>query len=283
MAPALGGLILFVVFPFLLALFLSFTNMRLGSPLAMEYVGLEQFRRLFQDPGFWHALINNGLFALLVVPLQTALALMLALLCNQALAGMALFRTLFFMPVVFPLSLVAVVWVLIFAPGSEGMMNHLLHTLSFGLWQARDFLHDRHWALPAIMLTSIWQGAGFQMVILLAALQAIPSELYESASIDGAGSWQRFWHVTLPQLRNALIFTVLVTTILAFRLFDQVQVMTRGGPLDASTTLMYEAVTAAFQRQQVAYGSAITVVLFVFVLLITALQRRLLRQNREVA
>jgi multiple sugar transport system permease protein len=120
------------------------------------------------------------------------------------------------------------------------------------------------------------------MVILLAALQAIPSELYESASIDGARPWQQFWHVTLPQLRNALVFTVLVTTILAFRLFDQVQVMTRGGPLDATTTLMYEAVTAAFQRQQVAYGSAITVVLFVIVLSITVVQRRLLRQYREV-
>jgi len=121
------------------------------------------------------------------------------------------------------------------------------------------------------------------MVILLAGLQAIPGELYEAAAIDGAGRLQRLWYVTLPQLRNTLIFTVLVTTILAFRLFDQVQIMTRGGPRHASTTVMFEAVQAAFTRQQVASGAAMTVVLFTVVLLITGLQRRVARQVREVA
>ena len=121
------------------------------------------------------------------------------------------------------------------------------------------------------------------MVILLAGLQAIPAELYEAAAIDGAGRWQRFWHVTLPQLRNTLIFVVLVTSILAFRLFDQVQIMTQGGPHDATTTVMFEAVQEAFARQQVARGAAMSVVLFLVVLLISWLQRRLARQEREVA
>jgi multiple sugar transport system permease protein len=187
------------------------------------------------------------------------------------------------MPVVFPLSLVAIVWVLIFAPGPNGMMNALLEMLSFGFWQPRDFLHDQLLALPAIMITSIWQGVGFQMVIILAGLQAIPAELYEAAAIDGASRWQQFWRVTLPQLRNTLIFVVLVTTILAFRLFDQVQIMTQGGPLNATTTAMFEAVQAAFGRQQVAKGAAMTVVLFVIVLLITLLQRRIVKQEREIA
>jgi multiple sugar transport system permease protein len=261
---------------------LAFTNLRLGSPLPLEYVGLEQFRRIFGDEAFHRALINNTAFALLVVPLQTVLALMLALLLNRPLTGMAWFRTLFFMPVVFPLSLVAVVWVLIFAPGPGGMMNATLDTISFGAWTPRDFLHDPQLALPAIMITSIWQGMGFQMVIILAGLQAIPRELYEAARIDGATQWNQFRHVTLPQLRNTLIFVVLVTTILAFRLFDQVQIMTQGGPHFATTTAMYEAVQAAFARQQVARGAAATVVLFGIVLLITVLQRRLLRQEREV-
>jgi len=281
-APSLIGLLLFVALPFVLAIVLAFTNLRLGSPLPLEYVGLEQFRRIFADEAFHRALINNAIFALLVVPLQTVLALMLALVLNRRLAGMAWFRTLFFMPVVFPLSLVAVVWVLIFAPGPGGMMNAALDTVTFGAWAPRDFLHDPQLALPAIMLTSIWQGMGFQMVIILAGLQAIPRELYEAARIDGASQWNQFLHVTLPQLRNTLIFVVLVTTILAFRLFDQVQIMTQGGPHYATTTAMYEAVQSAFERQQVARGSAITVVLFVVVLLITALQRRLLRQEREV-
>jgi multiple sugar transport system permease protein len=281
-APTLIGLILFVALPFVLAIVLAFTNLRLGSPLPLEYVGLEQFRRIFADDAFHHALINNATFAVLVVPLQTVLALMLALLLNRRLAGMAWYRTLFFMPVVFPLSLVAVVWVLIFAPGPGGMMNAVLETLSFGAWTPRDFLHDPQLALPAVMLTSVWQGMGFQMVIILAGLQAIPRELYEAARIDGASQWNQFLHVTLPQLRNTLIFVVLVTTVLAFRLFDQVQIMTQGGPHYATTTAMYEAVQSAFERQQVARGSAITVVLFGIVLLITALQRRLLRQQREV-
>jgi multiple sugar transport system permease protein len=281
-APALAGLLVFVALPFALALAMAFTNLRLGSPLPVEFTGLRQFSRIFADPAFTRALLNNFLFALLAVPLQTALALGLALLLHQPLKGRALFRTLFFMPVVSPLSLVAVVWILIYAPGPDGMMNSLLSLLSFGHWQPRDFLHDPYWALPAIMLTSIWQGTGFQMVILLAGLQGIPQELYEAARIDGAGALARFVHVTLPQLRNTLIFVVLVTTILAFRLFDQVQIMTQGGPRNATTTVMYEAVQAAFGRQQVALGSAMTVVLFVVVLLITLIQRRVARQQRVI-
>jgi multiple sugar transport system permease protein len=282
-APALLGLLVFVALPFVLAVVLAFTNLRLGSPLPLEFVGLEQFRRIFTDPAFLRALFNNTLFALVVVPLQTLLALALALLLQRRLRGRALFRTLFFMPVVFPLSLIAVVWVLIYAPGPGGMMNSFLHLVTGGAWEARDFLHDPRLALPAIMLTSLWQGAGFQMVILLAGLQAIPGELYEAAAIDGAGPLRRLWYVTLPQLRNTLIFTVLVTTILAFRLFDQVQIMTRGGPQHATTTVMYEAVQAAFTRQQVASGAAMTVVLFTVVLLVTWLQRHVARPLREVA
>lgn len=278
--PALAGLLIFMVIPFLLAIALSFTNLRLGSPLPLEFVGPTQFLRLLDDDAFIRALVNNLVFAVVVVPVQTLLALGLALLLNQPLKGRALFRTLFFMPVVFPLSLVSVVWILVYAPGPDGMLNSFLQLISFDHWQPRDFLHDPWLALPAIMLTSIWQGVGFQMVILLAGLQSIPGELYEAARIDGAGRWQRFWHITLPQLRNTLIFVMLVTTILAFRLFEQVQIMTHGGPRHATTTVMYEAVQAAFSRQQVARGAAITVIFFLVVLLVTAVQRRFARQER---
>ncbi len=281
-APALLGLSVFVAVPFALAIGLAFTNLRLGSPLPLEFVGIEQFRRIFGEPSFIRALLNNVLFVVLVVPLQTLLALGLALLLHRNLRGRVWFRTLFFLPVVFPLSLVAVVWVLIYAPGPNGMLNGFLQLVTLHAWQPRDFLHDPLFALPAIMLTSIWQGAGFQMVILLAGLQAIPQELYEAAAMDGAGPGRRLRHVTLPQLRNTLIFTVLVTTILAFRLFDQVQIMTQGGPRNASTTVMFEAVQAAFNRQQVALGAAMSVVLFVVVLLVSWLQQRLARQSREV-
>lgn len=279
-APALAGLALFVLLPFLLAFALSFTNLRFGSPLPLRFMGFTQYKRIFAEPAFLYALRNNGLFALLVVPLQTGLALFLSLLLNQPLRGMILFRTLFFMPVVFPLSLVAVVWILIFAPGPGGMLNSLLSLLFFGNWTPVDFLHQQTYALPAITLTSIWQGAGFQMVILLAALQSIPQELYEAAQTDGAGRWQQFLHITLPQLKNALVFVMLVTTILAFRLFDQVQIMTRGGPNHATTTVMYETVNTAFGSQQVAKGAAMTVVFFIIVLALTLLQRIIIKQEK---
>jgi multiple sugar transport system permease protein len=281
-APALAGLAAFILLPFLLAVGLSFTNLRMASPLPVEFVGLENYRLAFGEPGFRRGLFNNVLFALIVVPVQTALGLGLAVLLNNRFRGRLVFRTLFFMPVVFPLSLVAVVWVLIFAPGPDGVLNAVLGTLTLGAWQARDFLNDPVWALPAIMVTSVWQGAGFQMVILLAGLQAIPRQLYEAAAVDGAGPLRRFLHVTLPGLRNPLIFVVIVTTILAFRVFDQVRIMTRGGPQDASTTVIHEVVRTAFDQGLVAPGAAMSVVFFVIVLAVTLALRALMRQREEV-
>jgi multiple sugar transport system permease protein len=164
------------------------------------------------------------------------------------------------------------------------MLNAFLETVTFGAWDTgTDFLRNGTWALPAIILMSMWQGAGFQMVIILAGLQGIPQSLYEAAATDKASAWNQFLYVTLPGLRNTLIFVVLVTTILAFRLFDQIWIMTSGGPENATTTVMFETVTAAFRRQQVARGAAMTVVFFIIVLAITLLQRRILREEREIA
>lgn len=281
-APAVAGLTLFVALPFCLAVALSLTDLTLGSPLPLRFAGVEQYRRIFSDPAFLRALVNNALFAAIVVPVQTALALGLALLVDRELRGIALFRALFFLPVVFPLSLVSVVWVLIFAPGPDGMLNALLGVLTFGVWEPVDFLRHPLWALPAIMTTSVWQGVGLQMVVLLAGLQGVDRTLYDAAAVDGAGPWRRFFHVTLPQLRNPLAFVVVVTSILSFRVFDQVRIMTRGGPGDASTTVVYEAVRAAFDRGQVARGAAMAVVFFVLVLALTAAQRRLVRQRGEL-
>lgn len=279
--PAVLGLFFFIALPFILAFGFSFTNLRLGSPLPTEFISIEQFKRIFFDESFRRGLVNNGLFALTVVPVQTAIALALALLLNQKLKGISFFRTVFFMPVVFPMALLAVVWQLIYAPGPNGLMNGFLETITFGAWVPRDFLHDPALALPAIMILSIWQGAGFQMVILLAGLQHIPQHLYEAASIEGAGDFRKFIHITLPQLRNTLISVSLITTLLAFRLFDQIQIMTQGGPNNATTTVMFEAVRTAFERQQIGRGAAITVVFFLIVLSITALQQRFFRHETE--
>ncbi|MCO5799718.1 MAG: sugar ABC transporter permease [Dolichospermum sp. OL03] len=280
--PALIGLFLFLGLPFISAIILSFTNLRLGSPLPLEFIGLEQYFRILKDPSFLRALLNNGFFALFIVPVQTSIALGIAILLNQPLKGMAIFRTFFFMPVVFPMSLVSVVWILIYAPTPDGIMNSLMEFLTWGMWETTDFLRDSTFALPAIMLLSMWQGVGFQMVIILAGLQSIPEHLYEAAAIDGSNKINQFIYITLPQLRNTLIFVMLVTSILAFRLFDQIKIMTEGGPNNATTTVMYEAVKAAFEQQKMAKGAAMTVVFFLVVLVITIIQRVIVKQERAI-
>lgn len=281
--PAVLGLLLFLLLPFALAVGLSFTDFRFNSPLPMRWIGLENYSRLVDDEGFRRALLNNTLFAAIIVPLQTAGALGLALLVNRPLRRMIFFRTVFFMPVIYPMALVAVVWALLLAPGEIGILNQALHAITFGAWNPVDFLHERSTALPSIILMSLWQGVGYQMVILLAGLQSIPHELYEAAAIDRANAWQQFRHVTLPQLRNPLLFVMLVTTILSFRLFDQVWILTQGGPQDSTTTVMFESFVAARERNQVGLGSAMSVVFIAIVCLVALSQHFLVRQEKEVA
>jgi multiple sugar transport system permease protein len=272
--PALAGLGVFVAAPFLLALGLSFTDLRLGSPLPVSWVGLEQYVRVLSSTTFRRAFLNNLYFTAVVVPLQTALALAAALLLDRGLRGTAAARVVLLLPVVFPMALIAVVWELLYAPGPDGPLNALFGTLSFGAWTPRDFLRDPALAMPAIIGLSIWQGMGFQMVILSAGLQAIPAQLHDAAALDGAGALRRFRHVTLPGLRRPLILVAVITVILSFRLFDQIRILTRGGPQERTTTVMYEAVTAAFDRQQVALSAAMSVVFFLVVLSVSLAGRR---------
>ncbi|MFF5516998.1 carbohydrate ABC transporter permease [Streptomyces coeruleorubidus] len=286
-APSVVGLIVFVGVPFGYAVVLSFYNVRLGSPLEPTFFGLEQYRRLFTDPDlsgpFLRALLNNLTFAVVVVPVQTALALGLAILLNRKLKAIGLFRSLFFMPVVFPMALVAVIWRLILARSDQGMLNSALDAVSFGNWGAFDWLGDGATAMASIIVLSIWQGVGFQMVILLAGLQQIPGELYEAAELDRAGRWQQFRHVTLPGIRGTLVFVAMLTSVLSFRVFDQVYVLVRGGGLDedATRTVMYQAVTTAFDQNNIGQASAITVVFFLIVVVLTLIQRRVVRPGNE--
>lgn len=282
-SPAVLLLLAFVVVPFIAAGWLSLHNVRLNSGRPATWFGLEHYTRLLTDPEFYRALFNNFIFALIVVPVQTGLALGLAMLLNRPLRGMAVFRTMFFMPVVFPMALVAVIWKLIYSRDTLGILNAFLDAISFGHLGPYDWLGNPATATLAIIILSIWQGVGFQMIILLAGLQGISPTLYEAASIDKANAWQQFRNVTLPGMRNTLIFVVLVTTIFSFRLFDQVWILTQGGPDNATTTVMFQAVTAAFTENNVGRGAAITVIFFIIVLLITLIQRRLLREDREVS
>ncbi len=286
-APAVGGLIAFVGIPFGYAVVLSFYNVRLGSPLEPAFFGVEHYRRLFTDPDlsgpFLRALLNNLTFAAVVVPLQTGLALALAILLNRKLKAIGLFRSFFFMPVVFPMALVAVIWRLILARGEQGMLNSALNAVSFGHWGAFDWLGDGLTAMASIIVLSVWQGVGFQMVILLAGLQQIPGELYEASELDRASRWQQFRHVTLPGIRGTLVFVAMLTSVLSFRVFDQVYILIRGGGLDedATRTVMYQAVTTAFDQNDIGRASAVTVVFFLIVVALTIVQRRLVRPDNE--
>lgn len=279
-APSLALLTIFLIVPFALAIGLSFTNQRLISPLPTRFVGVANYLAVFGDRVFWRAVINNVVFAAIVVPVQTALALWLAVLVDRPLRGMKVYRTIYFMPVVSVMAVAATVWKLLYEPDT-GAVNSLLGLVTGGALQP-EWLRSTTWALPAIVIMSIWQGVGLQMIVILAGLQGIPQVLYEAGDVDGAGRWQRFRFITLPQLRNTLIFVVTVTAILAFRLFDQVYVMTSGGPRNATQTMLLQMVEVGFGQQRIAQGSAIAVVFFVIVLSITLVQRRLLREEREI-
>jgi multiple sugar transport system permease protein len=277
-SPAIILLLVFLVIPFIWAIWMSMTNMRLipNPNVPTKFIGLRNYIRLFTDDVFLKGLLNNFYFVIVVVPLQTAFALGLAMLINQELKGMNIFRTVYFSPVVTSMTVVSIVWTLLYNPG-EGLINAFLHAISFGKLGPYNWLTNPRLVFPAIMLMSIWQGVGFQMVIFLAGLQEIPTSLYEAAEVDGANGWQKFLNITLPQLRNTMVFVVISTTILAFRLFDQVKVMTNGGPSNASMTTMLYAIETGWGRLRIGYASAITVIFFIIVLIVSITQRYLTR------
>lgn len=236
---------------------------------------------LASDVVFLRALFNTLLFAAVIAPLQGGLALLLALLLNQALPYISVFRAIYFAPVVVSMVVVSLLWRFIY-DGENGLLNTLLGIASFGSIQPVDWLGNPYTAMPAMIAMSAWQAVGFHMVIWLSGLQTIPTSLYEAAALDGAGIWQKFRYVTWPGLRNTAVLILIVIVIQATGLFVQVDVMTRGGPLDATQSVVYQAVQRGYDKQDIAEGSAISVVLFFVVLAITIVNRYLTR-DRETS
>lgn len=276
-SPAVVLLLAFFVVPVVLAFGLAFTSARLISPTPAHFVGLDNFRLLFDDPVFIRSLRNTLVFAAVVVPVQAGFGLILALLVNTEVKGTNFFRTVYFVPVVTSMVVVSIVWTFLYQ--KTGLVNHLIDTFTLGLVHGPDWLNDPSTALPAIIFMSVWQGVGFHMVIWLSGLQTIPAELHEAAAIDGADRWARFRNVTWPGLRPTRTFVLITITIDAFRLFTQVNVMTQGGPLDSTTTVVYQAVHTGYEQQQTAYASAISLVFFVIVLGVSLVQRFLTREK----
>ena len=230
------------------------------------------------DVVFMKALVNTFLFVLVVAPVQGSLALMLALLINHKVRGINLFRTIYFMPVVVSIVVVSLLWRFIY-DGQNGLLNSILQALTFGLFQPVDWLGNPSTALPAVMAMSIWQAVGFHMVIWLAGLQTISPTLYEAAAIEGASRWQTFRYVTWPGLRNTAVLVLVVITMQGFALFAQIDVMTNGGPLDSTQTLVFQAVERGYGKQDISGGSTISVILFAIVLAISLIQRWLTRER----
>lgn len=272
--PAAALLVTFLIIPIGLTFGLAFTNARLISPRPAEFIGVDNFVRLVDDETFWKSLRNTILFAIVIVPVQSAAALGLALLVNVRMRGTNFFRTIYFLPVVTSMVVVSMLWLFLYQP--NGLINQVLAKLGI---QGPDWLGDPRTALIAIILMSAWQAMGFHMVIWLSGLQTISGDLYEAAALDGAGTWQQFRHVTWPGLRQTRTFILITITIAAFSLFTQVNIMTQGGPLDSTSTVVLMAVRTGFQQQQTGYASAISLVFFVLVLLVTLIQRYYTREK----
>lgn len=241
-------------------------------------LGENRYVVLARDLVFMKALTNTLLFVAVVAPVQAGLALLLALMINQKLRGINIFRTIYFMPVVVSIVVVSLLWRFIYS-GQNGLLNNLLGILTFGAFQPVDWLGNPSTALWSILAMSVWQGVGFHMVIWLAGLQTIPASLYEAADIEGANTWQKFRFVTWPGLRNTAVLILVVITMQAFSLFAQIDVMTRGGPLDSTQSLVFQAVQRGYEQQNIAGGSAISVLLFLIVLAISLTQRYLTRDR----
>ncbi|WP_418441686.1 carbohydrate ABC transporter permease [Candidatus Allofournierella excrementavium] len=270
-APALIGVAIFMIVPFCMSVVYSFTNKMLvqkpGEPL--QFTFLDNYIKLFTNDLAHQAFMNTLLYAVMVVPTTILLGTLLAVFVNSKLRGVKIFRTIYFSPQVVTMTVVAVVWSFIFSSSESGLMNSALQL--FGL-EPQRWLQDTQWAMFCIAVMYIWQSLGLQMLIVLGGLQYIPEELYEAAYLDGCNTFQKFWRITVPMLKNTLVYVLISTTINTLKLFTQVYVLTNGGPQNATTSVVYLLYKSGFINQQVGYSSAIAVVFFIIVFVISEIQ-----------
>jgi putative chitobiose transport system permease protein len=267
----LGGLVLY---PAAQALWLSLTDYNMISPT--RFVGLDNYARLAADPFFWGALRNSLLYLVVVVPLLVLLPIVLAVGVNAALPGIKVFRALFYLPVVTSLVISGLIWKWVYE--EKGLFNHALQA-----WGWTDapvaFLTDPSLALFAVMAVTLWSGMGYYMVIYLAGLQGIPRSLYEVAELEGISAWRQFWHITVPLLRPSMAVVAVMSSIASMKVFEEIFVMTQGGPMAASKTLVYFIYETAFVEFEMGLASAAGMALFALTLMLSLLQLRLLRKK----
>ncbi|MFD8383449.1 carbohydrate ABC transporter permease [Streptomyces sp. NPDC059679] len=264
--PSLIGFLVFTAGPVIAAGVISLLDWNLFSP--PSFAGLDNFTRLGPDATFWSAFGNTLYFTFASVPLTLLVSLALALLLNQGLRRIAVFRSLLLLPYATITVAVAFVWVWLYIP-TDGLVNAVLGVVGI---DGPAWLISDDWAMPALIVMSVWKSFGFGMVIFLAGLQAIPQQLYEAARVDGATPWRTFRSVTLPLLSPAMFFVVVTSIINSFQVFDQALVMTDGGPGSRTTTLVMYIYQTGFQNYEQGYAAAQSIVLFAFIAVVTAMQ-----------
>ncbi|MEW6127877.1 MAG: sugar ABC transporter permease [Acidobacteriota bacterium] len=270
-APALSLLAVFVIYPVLQLFWVSFHDWNILKD-EMTFNGTKNFSEILSESDFWKALFNTFYYVAITVPVGMAVSLGLALLLNDRIKGVGLFRTAVFTPVVTSTVAAGVifVWLLNY---EQGVVNSFLQTIGIG---KINWLQSERWAMPAVVLMTIWKQAGYNMVLFLAGLQGIPDAYYEAASIDGAKrGWQTFRYVTWPLLKPTTFFVLVISVIFAFRSFEQMYVMTRGGPVGSTMTLVYYIFDKAFKFGNMGQAAAVSVLMVIIVLLLTWLQFRL--------
>ena len=275
--PSLAGFLVFVILPVVGSFGLSFVKWNLLRP--PEFVGVSNYMQLTRDPIFWKVVRNTVFFMMTIVPLQLALGLAAAVALNQAIRGLMVYRVVYFMPVVTTIVAGAIVF--------QFLLNRNYGPLASLIWwladvtnlpiQPPDWLNSTRWSKPAVVLLTLWKNTGFTMVVYLAALQAVPGDLYDAASVDGATAWRRFRHVTLPLISPTTFFLFVYQMIGAFQLFTEPYTMTRGGPAQSSLTVVYYIYQNAFEYGRMGKASAIAWFLFAFIFIFTIVQTRLQR------
>jgi ABC-type sugar transport system permease subunit len=270
-APAIVSSVVFLYIPIVFSGYWSFTKYNgLASP---EWVGLQNYTDLLSDPRFQKALLNTVIFVLIGMGIGPVLGLMSALLLNQAVRGRGFFRTAYFLPVMTSLVVVATIWKVLL--NQHGIVNQLLGVFSI---PAHNWLGDPSTALVSVAVTSIWQGFGFETVVFLAALQSVPRDLYDAALVDGADAWQRFRFVTLPALRPTIAFVYIIGIIGSFQVYDQIFVMTSGGPLNSTRTVVFDLVDR-FDSLKYGEASAVAYILLVILATLSYVQMRLFEER----
>lgn len=279
LGPSLLVIFVFFFLPVIAAFMMSFTDFdiySLGNLNYLRFVGFSNYEKLLNDPLFWKALKNTFYFVVVGGPLSVATSLGAAILLNSKLIKYkSIFRLVYFLPVVTTLVAVSIVWRYFYHP-RFGMLNYILSFIGLGPF---DWLGDPNLSMPAIIILAVWKNFGYNMIIFIAGLQNIPEDLYEAASIEGATAWQQFWYITIPQLAPTTLFISVITMIGYFQLFAEPYVMTQGGPLNSTLSIVLYMYQEGFRWWNIGYSTAIAFALFVIILIGTLIQFKLQKES----